>query len=266
MFIDTHCHFDFPCFDADRKEIIQHCLAKKIKYFIVPSVQQNAWKKTLSLVNNNSLDQNAKIIIALGLHPYFISAHKKTDLDELEEYCDKKIIPAIGEIGLDYYLKDLDVKKQLYFFQAQISLAKKYQLPIIVHARKSHHQLIELIKKTKVESGIIHAFNGSLEQGREYIKQGFKLGFGGAFSYQKATKIRQLVRDLPLSSMVLETDSPDMIPQFSQFKRNTPESIIGLFKQFVELRTESADEIQHQLILNAQDIFPQINFKKDKQK
>jgi len=174
----------------------------------------------------------------------------------LESYCKKKELSAIGEIGLDYFVKQLDKSQQLFYFEQQLHLANKYSLPVIIHARKSHQDILQLLKKYVPTKGIIHAFNGSEVQAKQYIELGFKLGFGGAFTNPRARHLRQLVAELPLTSMVLETDAPDMLPFFDNLQRNSPENIIGIFKDFSSLRKEPLAQIEQQLEQNILEIFP----------
>ncbi|MFK5983981.1 MAG: TatD family hydrolase [Pseudomonadota bacterium] len=261
MFTDTHCHIDFEVFEKDRKQILQNCLKKNIQRIIVPSVRAVVWEKTLEVCRAKS-DSTPVMLPALGLHPFFLAEHSEKDINLLEEYAKKTPLKAIGEIGLDFYLKDLNKDKQVFYFQQQLVIAHKYSLPVLIHARKSHQDIIQLLKKYRPLTGIIHAFNGSEVQAKEYIELGLKLGFGGAFTYPGAKKLRYLVSHLPLQAMLLETDSPDMLPCFikksatTPAPANSPESIIGIFNEFVSLREETSVEIESQLEKNILALFP----------
>jgi TatD DNase family protein len=266
MLSDSHCHVDFEVFDKDRNQILQNCLNKNIHRIIVPSIKSSNWDKTVSLCSELNSELNSKFTIhnskllypALGLHPYFLSDHCENDIALLKSYCDQGKVSIIGEIGLDYYLKNLDRGNQLFYFQEQLKIAKKYSLTVLIHARKSHHEIIQNIKKFSTIhypiKGIIHAFNGSMEQAKEYIKLGFKLGFGGAFTYPRAKHLRILASQLPLESIVLETDAPDMMPFFSdksiEQKRNSPENISLIFNELTKLRDEMPEVIEKQLEKN----------------
>lgn len=276
MFADTHCHIDFEVFDKDRIKILDNCYKKNIRRIIVPSVRALDWEKNISLclsLNSQFSNVNSQFLtLGLGLHPYFLTEHSEKDLSLLEEYCKKGLINAIGEIGLDYFpvkqeLKNLDKKKQCFYFEKQLALAKKYSLPVLIHARKSHQDIIQLLKKYSPINGIIHAFNGSEVQAKQYLTLGFKLGFGGAFTNPRAKKLRHLVSQLPLEAMLLETDAPDMLPFFEVKKArknaadeyNSPENIIGIFKEFASLREENPALIEKQLEKNRLKIFPDIH-------
>jgi TatD DNase family protein len=190
MLSDSHCHIDFEVFDQDRTQILQNCLNKNIHKIIVPSVKSANWDKTISLCLKLSLElslelnlelsleRNSQLLSpALGLHPFFLMEHCQSDIDLLKSYCEQGRVSIIGEIGLDYYKhpqqQRLDRDLQLFYFQEQLKLAQRYSLPVLIHARKSHHEIIQIIKKystaLKPIKGIIHAFNGSMEQAKEYI-------------------------------------------------------------------------------------------------
>ena len=248
--IDSHCHLDFPVFDANRSELIKQCNAAGIGGFIVPGVTAENWPRLVELQS-----QFAGISIAFGLHPYFIEQHTVQDLDLLSQYCEKYQPVAIGEIGLDYYRKDLDKTKQLEFFQRQLELANAFQLPVILHVRKAHQDVLTLLKKTKVKGGVVHAFSGSEEQAREYIKLGFMLGFGGAITYPNASKLKKLACTLPLDCMVLETDSPDMKPFEYTEQANTPLTLIRVLDEISELRGEKKESLAMVFLSNTQRIF-----------
>ncbi len=261
MLTDTHCHIDFKIFDKDRDEILKRCQAEDIHRIVVPSVKSSTWSTTLKLCNEHSM-----LIPALGLHPFFLADHSESDLLLLESFCKKGELRAIGEIGLDFLIKQLDKSQQLLYFQAQLLLAQKYSLPVLIHARKSHQDVIHLLKKHVPLKGIIHAFNGSDIQAKQYMDLGFALGFGGAFTNPGAKHLRYLVSSLPLSAMVLETDAPDMLPFFAKNtnnspgkkgnpQRNSPENMTGIFEQFVSLRTEQTIKIEQQLENNYHQLF-----------
>jgi len=258
VLVDTHCHLDFEVFDADRVDILSACQKANITNIIIPSTTSEQWNKTLSICS-----EHHQLLPALGLHPYFIAQHNLQDLCVLEQKATENRLVAIGEIGLDFYLPRLDRNKQQQFFEAQLFLAKKLSLPVIIHARKAHQQVIESLRRIKPKYGIIHAFNGSLQQAHEYIKLDFKLGFGGAFTNPRAHKLRALVTQLPISSMVLETDAPDMTPNFASNKRNSPENLPQIFQSFISLRDEQADYLEQQLYKNSIDIFPEIPINAD---
>lgn len=259
VLIDSHCHLDFPVFDDDRSSILKVCSEQKISAIVVPGVCCKDWQRVLNLCDSQEM-----LFPALGLHPCFIDQHHKNDLDKLVKICDSKHLLAIGEIGLDFFRKDANTNKttQQYFFSEQLQIAGQYQLPVLIHARKSHDIVIKYLKSSRIASssaaGIIHAYSGSYEQAKEYIKLGFKLGFGGAFSYPNATKLRSLLAKLPIDAWVLETDAPDMSPIAHHGQRNSPQYLNEIAKTFIQLSdTESQQhQIIEQLYQNTLAVFP----------
>ncbi|MCU7940268.1 MAG: TatD family hydrolase [gamma proteobacterium symbiont of Bathyaustriella thionipta] len=261
--IDSHCHLDFSVFDHDRSAIIQACREADIQTIIVPGVCRKDWQKILSLCHQDNM-----LYPALGLHPCFINEHHVSDLDELTQYCasmsavhsETPALAAIGEIGLDFFIKETDRKIQGYYFSEQLNIASQYQLPVLIHARKSHDEVIKHLKQNTSLRGIIHAYSGSYEQAKEYLKRGFKLGFGGAFTYPKATKLRALVSRLPIDAWVLETDAPDMSPLTHHGEKNSPQYLLEIAREFVVLYDSKLDFdfIVKQLQQNTQDILPSL--------
>ncbi len=249
--IDTHCHLDDPRFNDDRESVLLNCRALGIAKIVVPSIHRQNWDQVLELCKNDQA-----LFPAVGLHPMFTDQHRATDIEDLLHYLqDNNEVVAIGEIGLDFYHKDSDRDKQIYYLDQQLSIAEKLQLPVLLHVRKAHADVLTLLKKYRLCGGIAHAFNGSNEQAQEYIKLGFKLGFGGVLTYEGSSKIRRLAKELPLSAIVLETDAPDMPGAAHRGQRNSPEYLIEALSTLAEIRGESVDEIASQTTLNAQQIF-----------
>ncbi len=261
VLIDSHCHLDFPVFDDDRSVLLKKCQAQNIDSIVVPGVCRKDWSRILRLCQ-----QQKMLFPALGLHPCFMNDHREDDLHELSQLCASESLLAMGEIGLDFFIthktssEKEDKIKQSYFFSEQLQIATQYQLPILIHARKSHQETIQFLKHNPSLQGIIHAYSGSYEQAKEYLKLGFKLGFGGAFTYSKATKLRSLITKLPIDVWVLETDAPDMSPIQHHGERNSPQYLSEIAQTFIELYDTPADEgkILEQLHQNTLDVLPKL--------
>ena len=258
--IDTHCHLDFPVFDADRTEVLHACREKNIHAIVVPGVCRKDWRRLITLCS-----QDEMLYPALGLHPCFLDEHHSDDLSQLAQLCETETLMAIGEIGLDFWqvkrsVDNPESNKQRYYFSEQLQIARQYQLPVLIHARKSHDEVIQYLQAVQPLKGIVHAFSGSYEQAREYLKLGFKLGFGGAYTYPKATKLRALLLKLPLDAWVLETDAPDMSPLQHHGERNSPENLIEIAQALVNLydAKSEAETIINQLHENTQYVFPSL--------
>ncbi|MFL1475825.1 TatD family hydrolase [Pseudomonas grimontii] len=220
--IDTHTHLDFPEFDSDRREVLAHSRALDVRRMVVLGVYQQNWQRLWDLVQ-----ADAGLFAAFGLHPVYLDDHKPTDLTELGDWLTRlhghRQLCAVGEIGLDYFLEQLDREHQQSLFEAQLKLAVDFQLPALLHVRRSHAAVIATLKRIRLpRGGIIHAFAGSREEAHEYIKLGFKLGLGGAATWPQALRMHKVLAQLPLSAVVLETDAPDMAPAMYPGQRNSP--------------------------------------------
>jgi len=230
---DTHCHLDSTAFDPDRKRVLAACRDKKIDHILVPAIERAGWDGLLRLC-----EQEKGLYPALGLHPMFTAQHTEQHLEQLQHYLTEHRPLVVGEIGLDFFIDRPDKDRQLAFFSAQLDIARNANLPVVLHIRKAHDQVLSLLRKHPVRGGFAHAFNGSLQQAQQFIELGFKLGFGGTLTYERSHKIRELARTLPLESIVLETDAPDMAVAAHRGKRNSPEYILDCLKALAELRDE----------------------------
>ena len=236
--IDSHCHLDFEQFDIDRKNILLHCQEIGIKDIVVPGVTANTWDRLINICSHSKI-----LHPALGMHPLFMDEHHTEHLIQLRKHILNDHLVAIGEIGLDFYHSKHDKSAQIVLFSEQLKIAQEAQLPVLLHVRKAHDQTVSLLKKYPVQGGIVHAFNGSLQQAEQYQQLGFVFGIGGAITHHKATRLRSLFSELPLSSIVLETDAPDMSVFNMQDKRNTPENIPHILAALAEIRTEGLQNI-----------------------
>ena len=249
-FADAHCHLDFEVFDSDRETLIPQCVSAEIELLIVPSVARDNWDAVIDLS-----ERFTAIYPCLGLHPYFMEKHKEDDLTALECALSKyEQIVAVGEIGLDATIDDVD--RQVYFLERQIDLANQFHLPVVLHSRNMHNLLLEVLKRKPVLcGGLLHGFSGSTEQARAFWGKGIYLGVGGVVSYERAKKTKKAFSQIPLDSLVLETDSPDMPLFGGQGFINTPLSIPLVYKAFCALRIENEADIYRQLWLNVMKLF-----------
>ena len=215
MWIDTHCHLDAPEFADSLDAVIQRAADKDVKAILLPAVKVVDCASVKALTHQYS--QNIPgLVYTLGIHPLYSNQAQEGDIQILENHIidslsDPRFV-GVGEIGLDYFVEDIDPHRQEYFFNAQLDLAQKYQLPVILHVRRSQDAILKALRRRHIPSGIAHAFNGSFQQAEQFIELGFKLGFGGAATYARALQIRRLLKELPLDSIVTETDSPDIPP------------------------------------------------------
>ncbi len=231
--IDTHCHLDVADFDADRAEVLAQCRARGVNRIVVPAVDAAGWDKLLALCTDE-----AGLYPALGLHPVYLDQHRPEHVTALAEQVARKRPVAVGEIGLDYFVTELDRARQQNLFDAQLRIAAEARLPVLLHVRKAHDEVLATLRRIPVKGGICHAFNGSLQQAQHYIKLGFKLGFGGMLTYDRSLKLRRLAAELPLDAIVLETDAPDMAVASHRGERNSPAYLPECLAALAELRGE----------------------------
>ncbi|QLG86936.1 TatD family hydrolase [Chitinibacter bivalviorum] len=246
-FIDSHCHLDAAEFDADRDEVVARARAVGVSEWLVPAVTADTFASTLAMRERYGAH------IAFGLHPIYEAAHRAEHLILLRQQLDSGLAVAVGEIGLDFFLPDLNTQRQIDFFESQLKIARDYDLPVIVHIRRSQDQVLKYLRKWRVKGGIAHAFNGSEQQAYEFIKLGFCLGFGGAMTYTGSQRIRRLAQTIPLEAIVLETDAPDIPPSWlanHTKPRNEPNQLPLFLKVLAELRAAPEDLLAQQIIAN----------------
>ncbi|MBJ2255913.1 TatD family hydrolase [Pseudomonas psychrophila] len=253
--IDSHTHLDFPDFDADRPQLLARSRALGVKQMVVLGVYQSNWQRLWDLVQTDS-----QLYAAFGLHPVYLDDHRPEHVIELGQWLSRLAqhpqVCAVGEIGLDYFLPELDRDGQQQLFEAQLQLAADFQLPALLHVRRSHAQVIATLKRIRLKrGGIIHAFAGSREEAREYIKLGFKLGLGGAATWPQALRLRKVMVDLPLEAIVLETDSPDMAPAMYPNQRNSPEHLPDICQALAEVMGVSPERLAEATTANACEVF-----------
>ncbi len=252
-FTDTHCHFDFPPFSGDERASLALAVQAGVRQIIVPSVTADRFVRILKLARDH-----APLFAALGLHPLYIAQHHEQQLEQLAGFLASlppKLV-AVGEIGLDLYMTEPQFERQQALLKAQLKLAKRHDLPVILHSRRSHDQLAAALRRADVpRRGVVHGFAGSLAQAQAFIRLGYYIGVGGTISYERAQKTRGVMALLPLSSLLLETDAPDMPLSGYQGQANRPERAVDVFQALCQLRSESPDEIAAHLQQNAQSLF-----------
>jgi TatD DNase family protein len=212
VWIDTHCHLDDAEFDADRDAVVARARAARVGMIVVPAVDAASFGPVRELAHRYSL------AYALGIHPMRTDRSPDADLDVLrraldEHHADPRLV-AIGEIGLDHFVPGLDRERQTAFFVAQLELAAEFDLPVLLHLRRSIDSVLKELRKRRVPGGIAHAFNGSSQQAEVFVGLGFKLGFGGALTFDRALHIRRVAAAVPIEAIVMETDAPDIAPQW----------------------------------------------------
>lgn len=259
QFIDTHCHFDFPPFVENPQDSLRLAAAAGVKQIIVPAVAADRF-----VLISDLCQRYQPLYGALGLHPMYIGQHNELSLEKLSVALNSpsaKIV-AVGEVGLDNYShddkhrEDLQLDKQQWLLLAQFKLAKHHDFPLILHSRHTHDLLAKLLKQADLpRTGVIHGFSGSLQQGQAFVRLGYFIGVGGVITYERAQKTRRTIAKLPLTTLVLETDAPDMPLAGFQGQPNRPERLQQIFAALCALRTEPAELIAQQIYNNSQRLF-----------
>jgi TatD DNase family protein len=258
MLIDTHCHLAAEAFAGDRDEVAAAARALGVSTIVVPAVDVANFAEV-----RDCCARHAGCFAAYGIHPLFVKSAGTADLADLREWLQRASAGrqwpvAVGEIGLDFFVADPDVEKQEYFFVEQLKLAREADLPVLLHVRRAVDQVLKNLRRIRVRGGIAHAFNGSRQQADEFIRLGFRLGFGGALTYSGSTRIRRLAASLPLASVVLETDAPDMSPAWLAGGRNTPAQLPRINAVLAELRGIDASELARATSMNALAVLPRL--------
>ena len=249
-FIDTHCHLDAAEFAADRDAVYATAVAGGVTTLVIPSVSRDNFAAVAA-----TCTRYPGCLPAWGLHPMLLDVHRPEHLADLRAQVDAQRPVAIGEIGLDLFVDHLDYATQEYFYVEQLKIAQEYDLPVLLHCRRANDEILKHLRKTRVRGGIAHAFNGSPQQANEFIRLGFKLGFGGAFTWPRANNLRRLAADLPLEAIVLETDSPDIPPMWIGHGRNAPGELPRIAQVLAELRNTDLATVAQVTTRNALDLF-----------
>lgn len=238
MLVDTHCHLDAAEFDADRDEVFSRASTAGVRSIVVPAVERANFGAVASVCRDYP-----GCLPAYGIHPLYVGRAREEDLDALRETLVSGKAVAVGEIGLDRFVEDRDDDRQAFFLSEQLKIARDLGLPVLLHVRRAVDAVLYHLKAVPVCGGIAHAFNGSRQQADEFIRLGFRLGFGGAMTYPRATRLRELAATLPLDALVLETDAPDMAPSWVGRGRNEPAELPRIAAAVAELRGISVEEV-----------------------
>jgi len=261
MWIDTHCHLDAHEFGDESAAQALQARAQGVGMIVIPAVATANFDVVAQLAAGVD---NA--CYALGIHPIYVPQASEDDLRVLRERVEAAMgdarMVAIGEIGLDFFLPMLTEpamrEKQIFFFREQLKIARDFELPVLMHVRRSQDVVLKHARQIKPAGGIAHAFNGSFQQAQGYIDLGFKLGFGGAMTFTRALQIRRLAAELPLSSIVLETDAPDISPSWVHPGRNSPDQIPRIGAVLAELRGIAVEEVAAATSANARVAIPRL--------
>jgi TatD DNase family protein len=253
MLVDTHCHLDAAEFDADRDATVAAARLAGVHAIVVPAVERANFGAVAAVCR-----EYPGCVAAYGIHPLYVNRAREEDIAVLREVIAREQSVAVGEIGLDRFVSDRDDAQQELYFVEQLKLARKAGLPVLLHVRRAIDQVLKQLRRIAVPGGIAHAFNGSRQQADEFIRLGFKLGFGGAMTFPRALHIRELAATLPLDAIVLETDAPDMAPAWKVGAGNTPAQLPRIAETLAALRGISFHAVAEATTANAAAVLPRL--------
>lgn len=251
MLVDAHCHFDFPAFDGRRDEILDRCRSLGVDRLVIPGVTRNNWDRVV-----RTSEACGSADYCLGIHPWYVDAHDASALDELKQRLqarDPRCL-GLGECGLDRLRGDLSQQRE--WFRAQAEIAEELCMPLVVHSVRTHDEVIAELNAARFSGrALIHGFSGSYEQGRKLVSRGCMLGVGGVVTHDRARKTRDAIARLPLESLMLETDAPDMSPEGIAQGENSPEHLPRVLASLAYLRGVSQADLAEQLGSNTRAFF-----------
>jgi len=261
MWVDTHCHLDAGEFAGEELAVAEGAAGQGVGMIVVPAVAPFNFDAVARLAR-----QRGNCVYALGIHPLYVPNCDESDLSALrnavEAALNDKRFVAIGEIGLDFFVPALKEpamrEKQEHFYREQLKLAREFDLPVLLHVRRSQDIILKYLRRIVVPGGIAHAFNGSFQQAETFIGLGFKLGFGGAMTFPRSLQIRRLAAEVPLEAVVLETDAPDISPAWLHPQRNTPDQIPRIGQVLAELRGMDIADVAAATSANAHAVLPRL--------
>ena len=256
MFFESHAHYDDKRFDIDREEILSKLEQNGIDYVVNVGADIKSSKESVIFSKKYSY-----IYSAVGVHPHYVDKMKESDLEILETLCKEEKVIAIGEIGLDFYYDNSPREKQRIWFARQLNLAKKLNLPVVIHSREASQEVFDTLKETSLSdrdgagAGVIHCYSESLEMAKEYIKQGYYIGIGGVITFKNAKKLVNVVENIPLESILLETDCPYLSPIPNRGERNDSTNLKYIAKAISEIKNIPLKEVARITTKNAIKLF-----------
>ena len=251
MIFDTHAHYYDEAFDADRDALLASLPGRGVALVVCPGCDPESSRQSIALAERYGF-----LYAAAGYHPENLEGAALSDLDAVRALCAHPKVVAVGEIGLDLFGDDPQFERQQWLLDEQLKLAKRYDLPVILHSRRTHDKLAMHLKRHDLpRAGVVHGFSGSQQQAERFVQLGYKIGVGGTITYPRASKTRDVIAKLPLASLLLETDAPDMPLNGFQGQPNRPEQAVRVFDVLCELRPEPEDEIAEVLLNNTYALF-----------
>jgi TatD DNase family protein len=247
---DSHAHLDDGSFDPDRAEVLRRAHEAEVRRIVVPAIHRDSWADIERLCA-----RHPEALPAYGLHPIYLERHRPEHVAELTRWLADHPAVAVGEIGLDYFLEDLDRERQRQYFEEQLRVARELDLPVIVHARRAVDEVTSTLRRIGKLRGVVHSFAGSEQQAEQLWRLGFHLGIGGPVTYERAQRLRRIVAHMPIEHLLLETDAPDQPGADHRGQRNEPAHIREVLRVVAELRGESEESVAAATTANAARLF-----------
>lgn len=247
---DSHCHLDAPEFDDDRPAVLQRARAAGVARQLVPAVSRAGWPKLKALAAAQD-----DLRPAYGLHPMYLAEHGPGDLDALADWLAAARPAAVGECGLDFFVEGLEPQAQRLYFHGQLELAREFDLPVVLHARRAVDEVIAALRRVGGLRGVVHSWSGSPEQARQLFALGFCLGIGGPVTHERARRLRRTVAEMPLDCLLLETDAPDQPGAGHRSQRNEPGFLPEVLQVVAQLRGQSEEVLAEATWANAERLF-----------
>jgi TatD DNase family protein len=248
--VDSHCHLDDDALQADLPQVLARAQLAGVRQLLIPAISARLWPRLRALVN-----AVASSHAAYGLHPMYLDEHRPEHLKQLAQWIEREHPVAVGECGLDLYLPKLDPATQIEYFVAQIQLAREYDLPLVIHARRAVDEVCKYLRRHRGCRGVVHSFSGSREQALRLFELGFRIGIGGPVTYPRAKRLRGVVASVPIEMLLLETDAPDQPGAGHRGERNEPAHIAEVLETVAALRATSAADVAAATSRNARELF-----------
>lgn len=250
VLVDSHAHLDAEVFDDDRGVVLERAAQAGIRHVVVPATTAERWPRLAALCS-----AHPALHAAFGLHPMFLDAHREMHLEQLPAWLEAHRAVAVGECGLDFFIDAPQADRQRHYFRRQLEIARDMQLPVIIHARRAVEEVIHTLREVGHLQGVVHSFAGSREQARQLADIGFMVGIGGPVTHEQAKRLRRTVADIPLDTLLLETDAPDQPGALHKGERNEPAWLTEVLDVIASLRDEDAATIAQATSANASRLF-----------
>lgn len=250
MFFETHAHYDDPRYDEDRDELLSSLPAHGVTYVVNAGADMQTTRVGVELAGQYDF-----LYASVGVHPHEARNMTEDDLLTLEEYAKNPKVVAIGEIGLDYFYEHSEKEQQRHWFGEQLRLCKRLGLPVIIHSRDATAETLAFMEQSGLRDGVIHCFSGSVEIARRYVEMGFYIGIGGMVTFPKAKTIKEVVADIPLAHLVLETDCPYLAPVPHRGKRNDSRYLTHIAEMVAEIKGISLEEAAEATLENGKRLY-----------